>query len=363
MTGRSRYRAFAGRVSLPMVAGVALLCLAPLLPRVSTAAAADPLFSETAPIAVSIRAPFTSLQRDRSPTPAYVRGTLTYADEGGSTVTVDIRLRPRGKSRRRPDVCAFPPLRLNFPARDQTRGTLLHGQTNLKLVTYCRTADRYQQTLLREYAVYRMLNHLTDASFRVRLLEIDYVDTDRNDQTLTRYGFVIEHRRRLARRIEMPSKRPDQVPQEALEPEQASLVEVFNYMIGNTDYSLIAPAPGDPCCHNVNLYQLPDDRYLPIPYDFDMTGFVNPPYGMVSEGLPIRNVRQRLFRGFCRDGEHHRAAVERLRSAREELFAIVRGQTGLETRSAEQAIAYLQGFFDIVDDPRRLDRQILRACR
>jgi hypothetical protein len=340
-----------------------LLWIAAMAPPASWAAAPDPLFAGEAPLEVTIRAPFTALARDRSATPDYVGGTLTYADEQGSTVTLDIRLRPRGKSRRRPDVCAFPPLRLNFPERAQTRGSLFHRQSNLKLVTYCRTADRYQQVLLKEYAVYRMLNHLTDASFRVRLLQIDYVDSDRGDRTLTRLGFVIEHRRRLARRIGLPATQPDRVPPSMLEAEQASLIEVFNYMIGNTDFSLIAPAPGDPCCHNVNLYQLPDDRYLPVAYDFDMTGFVDPPYGMVSDALPIRNVRQRLFRGLCRDGDHHRAAIDRLQAEKDALFAIVREQVGIESRSAEQAIGYLQGFFDIADDSRRLDRQILRACR
>jgi hypothetical protein len=349
--------------ALPAAAALALLGVIAMFPAGVAASTPDPLFADDVPLAVTIRAPFSQLARDRADDPEYVSGKLSFTDHTDAVVTLDVRLRPRGKSRRRTDVCRFPPLRLNFPDRSQTKDTLFDKQTNLKLATYCRETERHQQIVLKELVTYRMFNHLAEHSFRVRMLEIDYVDTDSNDRPLTRYGFFIEDRRRLGKRIGLPSKRPDQIPAEALEPVQASLVEVFNYMLGNTDYSLIAPPPGDRCCHNAYLYRLPDDRYLPIPYDFDMTGFVNPPYGMVAPGLRIRNVRQRLFRGLCRDGDHHATAIEQLREARGALFDIVRQQQGLDPDTAEKAISYLQGFFDIVDDPRRRDQQIMQACR
>ena len=86
-----------------------------------------------------------------------------------------IAVRNRGNSRLR--VCEFPPLRLDFD-RDATAGTVFEGQNKLKLVTHCRNYDRGEQDMLEEYLTYRLFNALTDASFRVRLLRIRYVDTD-----------------------------------------------------------------------------------------------------------------------------------------------------------------------------------------
>ena len=48
----------------------------------------------------------------------------------------------------------------------------------LKLAVHCRDSERYEQTLLREYMAYRLLNLATPMSFQVRLLRITWVDTE-----------------------------------------------------------------------------------------------------------------------------------------------------------------------------------------
>ena len=68
---------------------------------------------------------------------------------------------------------------------------------------------------------------------------------------------------------------------------------IFEYMIGNTDFSIYA-------LHNVRIVQRPDKSLHPIPYDLDVTGLVNPPYGIPARALMLKAVTDRMYRGPCR---------------------------------------------------------------
>jgi hypothetical protein len=326
-------------------------------------AAADPLFADDAVLKLSLRGPLGTLAKDKGDELPERPGQLVYTEADGRLVTLEVTLQGRGHSRRRQDVCTFPPLWVDLPKKKELEGTLFEGQGKLKLVTYCRPTDRHQQFLLKEYLAYRLFNHLTDASFRVRLLQVDYVDADKGDATTTRWGFFIEHKKRLAKRLDYPLREPVAIERQQVEPGHASRIEVFNFLIGNTDYSLIAAGPGRTCCHNAVLFELPDGQFLTVPYDFDMTGFVDPPYQMVSPDLRISNVRQRLFRGFCREGDHTRRAAQELLAERTALLDIVRGDPRLDERSRRKAIEYLESGFELLEDPKELERRVLDACR
>ena len=78
---------------------------------------------------------------------------------------------------------------------------------------------------------------LTDVSFRVRLLRVTYVDTDRNDRERVSLAFLIEHRDRLAKRIGASAIETNMVTYPDLNASYTNLASVFHYFIGNTDYS------------------------------------------------------------------------------------------------------------------------------
>jgi len=322
----------------------------------------DPLFGSNELLAVKLAGPLRSLARDRSDEPEERDGRLSFTDSDGTLVDVPIKLSPRGNSRRNRQVCSFPPLSLELPKKELD-GTLFEHQKSLKLVTYCKTQDRYQQYLLKEYLAYRIFNLLTDDSLRVRLLQIEYVDEDRGDKTLIRLGFVIEHFKRFAKRIGVTRVKPITIPREQLEPGQASLVELFEYLLGNVDFSLVSGPTGDDCCHNAKLFQTADGLMLPLPYDFDMTGFVDPPYGSPNEQLKQRNIRQRIYRGLCREGDYHQNAIARAQEMRQPIEQLIRDQAGLDDENRKQALSYVEEFYDVLDDPQKLQEDILDACR
>jgi hypothetical protein len=327
------------------------------------AADGDPLFRSNEPLRVRISAPLKDLARDRNAEPEYRPGVLSYVEPDGTEMDLPVQFRPRGKSRRFNNYCQVPPLRLKVPRKD-VQGTLFQAQNNLKLVTHCKASTRHDRFIQKEYLIYRMLNQVTDASFRVRALDIEYVDTSKPDASERRFGFVIEDKGRLAKRLDMKVAKVERLSPDQLEGNHASLMDLFAYMIANTDFSFISPWGDEDCCHNTLLLSNGDSSpYSPMPYDFDMAGFVNAPYAVVDGQLPISNVRQRLYRGFCRPGDGVQQAIARLQAAKPAIFEVLRSETELDDRVRKDAVSFIEAFYSILDDPKNLQRRVVGACR
>lgn len=337
-----------------------ITCLLCLGGRISLAAESGMLFQDEHPLEVTLTAPLKRMAKDRAEEPEYLPGSLSYLDAQGVAQTLAFKVRPRGNSRRDTGVCSFPPLRLNF-VKKQTEGTVFAGQNVLKLVTHCRWTEKFQQYVLKEYLAYRMFNLLSDASFRVRLLKITYVDSEDDAKPYQRYGFVIEDKNRLARRLQTKVAKPVAIEPEQLAPAQASIASLFQFMISNTDYSFIAAPPGENCCHNAILLEGPEGAYLPVPYDFDRTGIVDPPNALPDENLRQKNVRDRLYRGFCVPDEYFTAALEKTRTLRPRLQALFENQIDLNERSQKAALRFLESYYRIIDKPAARERSL--KCR
>src|SRR4051812_26065713 len=152
----------------------------------SAAPGPKPLFAGDDVLHLTIKAPLGTISREATAKP--IAGTLTV--NGTATESLPVELSARGITRRRKDVCTFPPLRVDFTQKPGD-GSLFKGQKRLKLVTHCQRAARYQQYVLLEYAAYRLYAALTPESFGARLAKIDYVDAD-GSAIATRMGFFIE---------------------------------------------------------------------------------------------------------------------------------------------------------------------------
>ena len=317
-----------------------------------------PLFQDTRTLEVTVSAPLTTLVRKR-PKTDYLPGTFRFTDSDGTDVALDFKIRTRGNFRHM--ECDYPPLLLNFK-KGQTRGTLLDKQNKLKLVIHCDKHERYEQAVLREYLAYRLLNAVTDLSFQVRLLKVTYVNTDKDGPGQRRYAFLIEHKNRLAERLDLQALEVERPSLRALRPDQLNLTSVFQFLIGNTDFSPIAGPPGEKCCHNYVLLGDGAGPILPVAYDFDQSGFVNAPYARPDDRFRIRSVRQRVFRGRCVNNDYLESSLQKFRDARESLYTIVREQEGLTGDVREDLLSYMDDFFEIISDPRQVERRIRDKC-
>ena len=318
----------------------------------------DPLFQDNETLHVTITGPLTSLVRERSKDD-YSAAMLEYTEADGTTVTFDLDIRARGNFRHK--NCEYPPVSLNLK-RSQTNGTLFDKQNKLKLVIHCDYSQRYEQVVLREYLAYRILNAVTNMSFRVRLLRVTYVNTEVQGGGQVRYGFLIEHKNRLAERYDLKDLELERTTVAAIQADRLNLTSVFEFLIGNTDFSPIAGPPGSSCCHNYVLFGNGTDPLIAVPYDFDQSGFVDAPYAEVNERFRIRSVRQRLYRGRCDNNVHIPVSLRRFRDRRDSIYALIDEQVGLQSGVREDLVRYIDDFYDLIDDPKEVERRIIKRC-
>ena len=318
----------------------------------------DPLFQDQEIIDVRIVAPLATLVRER-PTEDDLPGVFQYTATDSTRVDFDVQIRTRGHFRH--NTCDFPPLWLNFK-KSQTNNTLFDKQDKLKLVVHCDDSERYEQVVLREYLAYRFFNAITDLSFRVRLLRVTYVDSEERRDDQTRFAFLIEHKNRLAERYDMRDLKIERTKLGSIQPDLLNLTSVFEFFIGNTDFSPIAGSPGNECCHNYVLFGNDGDLLIAIPYDFDQSGLVDAPYAVPNENLRIRNVRQRLYRGRCVNNQYVADSIGRFRDHRDAIYALVDAQEGLDSRGLKRIVRYIDDFYQIIDEPQDVERQIINKC-
>ena len=311
---------------------------------------------------LTIEAPFRELRRyaERRDELAAV---LRHRTPSGEERVFDIEVRVRGKSR--VELCDFPPLRIDFD-RDALAGTVFAGQNHLKLVTLCRDRDSYREYLAQEYQIYSAYNALTDYSFRVRLATVEYVVTDsRRGERFTEPAFFIEEDWEVAERHALQVLDVPEVPVAELEPHQGALLALIQYMIGNTDWSATTAAPDEEdCCHNGKPLRAADGGVIVLPYDFDHAGLINADYALPRSHLPIRSVRQRLYRGYCTTNAGLDWAVQRFNDERAQIERIFDSMPELvEQRTRERTLDYVADFYEIINDPEALREEVLEACR
>ena len=324
-----------------------------LLVHVSHVSASS-LFDDNTVLEVSLTGPLSSLfeeENDRRQLPFVLRA---------NGVEYSIKVRVRGKSRRR--VCSFPPLRINFAA-DDTAQSIFEGQNLLKLVTHCRQNSAAQSDTLREYAAYRIFNLISEVSYRVRLLHITYTDTDGRlkEDMFERYGFLIESASALADRVGGQPAYVTGVSRSSLDSQQAAAVYVFQYLIGNTDWSLVTADEDDTCCHNGDLFDIGSGRYY-VPYDFDLSGLVNARYARPDPSLRISSVTKRRYRGYCISTDAVKGALSAIRARRVDILDLTSQLSGLSQKDIEGMTKYIKQFFVRTDDEDKTVQSFDRAC-
>lgn len=330
------------------------LSLASLLFVMGLGATPMPLFEADTPVEVTLSGPISSLVEDDR------RATRRF-DLTSEETTRSVQAEAIGKSRRR--VCSFPPLAIRFED-DPAPGTSGHefsGQQFLRLVTHCRPSHEARANVLEEYLAYRMLNLLTDFSYRARLLRVTYIDTERGRKPDTEYAFAVESEHDLAQRLGGELLAVDGLPKPRLNEEHAAIIYIFQYLIGNTDWSLVTAKGDKHCCHNGQLIGLDDEIYY-IPYDFDLAGLVNPRYAKPDPSLRIRKVTTRLYRGYCGPPAALRTALAKVTSRRDAILELYRGAPVLSDKDRARGTRFLESFFRKAERPEKLLEMFERKC-
>lgn len=344
-------------IFLIAIVGNPLTCAADDEPAAKT----DPLFADNEIVEITIRAPLTTLMRDR-PVDDDLPAQLRYSDAELGDITLDIGVRTRGRYRQQQSVCPFAPLRLNFK-KDKKDESIFRKTDKIKLVTHCRDgSSRYSQGVLREYLAYRIFNTMTDKSFRVRLLRVTYVDTDALRPDSKDFAFLIEPRERLAKRLDMKALDIERTSVAALDRQHTNLGSVFQYLIGNTDFSPIQGGENEPCCHNYVLLSPDDGPLLSVPYDLDMSGLVNAPHALPNERFRLKNVRQRLYRGRCENNALLEQTLQAYQDRKKAIYGLLDGLAQLDASNRKKLARYIDAFYDTIGNPRRVESRLTKRC-
>jgi len=318
-------------------------------------ASASTLFEDNSVLEVTLTGPLTLMIRrpiDRSEFP------FVLSVDG---VDLDVDVKVRGNSR--VVVCLFPPLRFDFARKDNEK-SVFRQQDKLKLVTHCKNdSAKAENSLLNEYLAYRIFNLISDKSYRVRLLNVKYEDTLGKQRHLDRpyFGFLIESDKEIAKRLGGKVAVEEGVRYSLLDQYQTALLNVFFYLIGNKDWSLIKAETSDSCCHNLDLIEV-DRRLVSIPYDFDLSGIVDAMYSGPNRKSLNRFIK-RKYNGHCKSpidmvGE----ALGAVSSLESEIMDEAAAIPATKPKYLKNRIKFLQEFFDEARDEEALLREFENDC-
>lgn len=316
---------------------------------------AQKLFERDSPLKIQLSGQVEVLLQDRGEDPQYHEIQLTYTDSSVSNqpVSIPIQVRVRGNFRRLKSNCDFPPLLLNFSGTT-TKGTLFESQNKVKLVMPCQ-GDKY---VVREYLIYQIYNRLTPKSFKARLVSIELQDPNlKPKRAAFFYGILLEEEEQVAERNGMIMLERQLVRPEQTQKEDFLTMAVFEYLIGNTDWSVQYR-------QNVKLIAK-DTLSIPItvPYDFDHAGIVSAPYALPAFELGLNSTRERRYRGYCiQDMKQFEPVVAKFNEARDDFYRIYSECPYLELGYVKTTLKYLDDFYKTINDPKRIKYQFQYPC-
>jgi hypothetical protein len=314
------------------------------------------LFEDDKPLEITLRFDLTSYFRTK-PKEEYLKTNITFHLSERDSISDNIRLRTRGVFRNQ--YCTFAPIELNFKKADFGYHDL-NEISKIKLVPECNSGNSYENYILREYLIYKLFSVLTDTSFRVRLLRINYIDSENKRKPINQYGFFIEPVEMLAARTNSIQIKSRSLSQRNITPRVMDRLAIFNYMIGNYDWSVPGP-------HNVKIFKplvIDTSKYATaIPYDFDWTGLVNAVYAIPDENVGTESVRDRIFVGICRSKEVYMKDLEVFLEKKDEFYRVINEFPYLNQRSKRDMTMYLDGFYNMFNKRMNILDIMLNSCK
>ena len=296
------------------------------------------IFGNEEPLKINLTYDITSFIKNKNKG-EYLDAILQINYSDTQTITKNIRVKARGNFRR--GQCKFPPIFLNFKT-DPMKNNELEGIKKIKLVTHCSSSKSDENYILKEYLAYKLYNILTEKSFRVRLLDITYIDTGKKGKNYHNYGFLIEPEELVASRNKSIVIDPVLMREENVLETDADRVALFQYMIGNTDWRF----KGGHNTKAIKDLNLITTKVIPVPYDFDFSGFVDTYYSFPQSWTNIKEVTDREYMGYCRNDENeYLNNINLFLSKRNEIFDLIENFKYLDKNEIKSMSEFIESFY------------------
>lgn len=309
------------------------------------------MFEKEEPLLITLKTDMKDIL-NKKPNDRYIYSDIKLSNTD-STMEGKVNIRARGKFRK--GYCSVPPLKFDF---DTTTGSL-KGLGKIDMTVQCKVGKDFEQGLFKEYTAYRMYNALTDKSQHVRLVRLTLEDADGKRKPVEIPGFFIEDFDVTSKRNACKEVKISKLHTENTDRKQMTMVAMFEYMIGNTDWSVYAN-------HNIKLMQDSADKTAKpyaVAYDFDYSGLVNAEYAVPDEILGTSTVLERVYRGFPRELAELREMANIFLAKKDAMLAEINNSKFLNDRSKKEMLNYLEPFFKEITDDRRLKTNFIDNAR
>jgi hypothetical protein len=310
------------------------------------------LFESDEVLNIKITGKLNEVLNDRGDKPQYHPFTLSYFTKDSSEISMPVKIKTRGHFRKDKANCIWPPLLINFTKKDVPSSSLFKEQDKLKLVMPCRN-DEY---VVREWLIYKLYNLVTPKSFRARLVRVTMEDSIKRKQTIF-YGILLEDEEKMARRNKAVIVEKKMLNPLNTDPDAFLGMAVFQYMIGNTDWSVQFQ-------QNIKLVAKDSLSVLTtVPYDFDHAGLVNAPYAKPAEELEMSSVTERRYRGYCIvDMKTYEPVIALFNRLKKDFYDAYTGCSSLDAKYIKTATRYLDGFYSTINNPKSLKEAFSYPC-
>ena len=312
----------------------------------------DLLFNDQIPLKIKLSYSNDVIRSETDDT-TYVKTNMSFWHDDKWN-DLEVSLRARGNFRR--SKCYFPPIKMKIK-KSKAEGTLFDGNKNLKLVVPCLLQKEKNDNIIQEFIAYKLYEKISPFHFQTRIVEIEFVEIKKRKTIMHQLkGFLIEDDKRVADRFEGKSFERYIHPK-AMDDITSIQNSMFQFMIGNTDFSVAYQHNGKLLYANKKIY--------PLPYDFDLCGLVDASYAIVNSNLGISSVKERKYRGFKRDESLVQDVRDQFLNKKSQFFQIINGQEPLFELASEfeSTKSYLSSFFEILENDKQFNKVVIQNMR
>lgn len=278
---------------------------------------------------------------------SYTARKIYYEASPGVWDSLDVGVELRGHFRL--ENCQIPPTKFKLKPAD-TKNTLFEGTKKLKFITPCQRTGEKDRVVVKEYLCYQFYKQVSQYYFNTRLLSVDITDySKKKPQKIPMLAFFLEDLEPIARRHNATEVKGSTLLPMKFDAKEFARNDLFQFMIGNIDWSAVYQ-------HNIGVIKVGNDPLITIPYDFDMSGFVNAAYA--------QSTRERTYRGFCRDEAIMQEVRQEFLKLQSDFNATIDAHAEyFSSADINDMKSYLEGFYDILKDDQQFKESIIEKCR
>ncbi len=292
---------------------------------------------------VTIEMDLTTIMAQRNNDTYFPAAVMT--DNG---LSFKAEVRPRGKYRRKNSV--YPPLKLKFKKKELIAAGM-DTLNEIKLVLPAFDNALGDELVIREYLAYKMFEKLSPVHVKARLIRLTIKDTHVEKSKKNMFAILVEDAEETAARYNGVEVEEYGISPDSLAANQAALLVMFEYMIGNTDWDISM-------MRNVRLLRTQaGGKILALPYDFDFSGLVSAPYASPSSDTGLKTVRDRFLMANGIKPDALKRAVMNLRKNRQAIYDICRNRF-VSRDTSDDMMLFLDTFFNQIGESDEVPRML-----